>query len=147
LIGHLIGHLIGRAFIPLLFTLGAAHAQEITTHHLMQAICQVETGCVWIAPGQVKGKWREGSAREVSPWQLAPAVLIDLGVRRSDVRGSCGYAQQCVERWLWLLQSRGLTPREVAAAYHRGYSGRNKPEAKAYAERVINLATWIAEDK
>jgi len=137
---------VRRVLILSLFT-GASYAQEITTHHLMQAICQVETGCVWIAPGQVKGKWREGSAREVSPWQLAPAVLIDLGVRRSDVRGNCGYAQHVVERWLGILQQRGLGHREVAAAYHRGYSGRNKPEAKAYAERVINLATWIAEDK
>ncbi len=133
-------------FIPLLLTLGVIHGQEVTVHHIMQAICQVETGCVWIAPGKVKGKWTTGSYREVSPWQLAPAVITDLRASVRRVRSDCQYAEDCVLRWLCVLQQRGLDLRQVAAAYHRGYTGRTKPEAKEYAERVVSLAERLARE-
>jgi hypothetical protein len=49
--------------------------------------------------------------------------------------------------WLNALQGRGLSLAEIAAAYHRGYSGRHKKAAQAYAERAMNLATALAKEQ
>lgn len=134
--------------LALLTLLGSSHAQsqEITLDHIKQAICQVETGTVWIAPGKIKGRWQQGEAGEIGPWQMLPAVLMERGFDPDLVRSSARLAEQAFIAHFRYLTARTPSIHEAVAAYHRGLGGRSRLAAKAYAGRVVNLAHRLAQE-
>ena len=123
------------------------YAQEITLHHICQAICQIETGTVWIAPGKVEGRWQEGEAGEIGPWQTLPEVAREMGYDPEHIRHSARSCERLFLARMEYLIARTTTLKEAAAAYHGGLRGRNRSYAKAYATRALNLATRLATEQ
>jgi hypothetical protein len=123
------------------------HAQEITIDHITAAVCQVESGTIWKSAGVVSGSFGAGASGEIGPWQCMPYVIRDLGRSESRARSSVAYSESVFRLWYGRLYARTGSHHEALAAYHRGYSGRNRKDAKAYAERALNLAHRLAAEK
>lgn len=116
---------------------------HVTIDQITAAVCQIETGTIYLAPGKVAGHYLRGEAGEIGPWQTLPAVLRERGFDPLLVKSSTRLAEQAFISQLAYLESKTSSLRDAIAAYHRGLGGRNRKDAKAYAERVINLASTI----
>lgn len=127
--------------ITLTLSLGMLHASEITFDHIIKAVAQVETGVTWVRTGVIVGRWRTGGAGEVSPWQLSPALLRDLGElgHRGRIARDPALSEQIFKRVYWRLYSRLGSHEAALGAYHRGLGSRTSPDAVDYAQRVLNL--------
>lgn len=120
---------------------GVSYAQEITIDQIVKAVAQVETGVRWIDTGRIVGRWSVGDAGEVSPWQLSPGLLQDLG--KLDARWRI-HRDPVLAESLFRLSFTHLLGRtgsyvRALAAYHRGLHGAGGQEAQDYARRVLNL--------
>lgn len=121
-------------------------AAEITTDHIVAAVCQIETGTIWLGPGKIKGKAHRGAAGETGPWQMMPYCLRELGRDPERNESSVLYAEKSFRLWYAKLLKIHGSHEEALAAYHRGARGKNKKEARFYAERVLNLAGRLANE-
>ncbi len=129
----------------LCLTAGACHASEITINHIVKAVCAVETGTNYRWFGHVDGRWSVGRAGEEGPWQVTPMVLLDMGLSPKRRRGVDSYEVAFRGWYAHLLRKTG-SHEEALAAYHRGLGGRHREDAKAYAQRCMNLAAEYAKD-
>jgi len=125
----------------LLFLAAGLCAQDVPPW-VLRGIAAVETGTDWRDTGDVRGTWARGSIGEVSPWQLSPDVLRDLGAydRRARVHSCPVLAESLTRAWLVHLYARTGTWPQAIAAYHAGLRGRHRAYAREYADRVLNLA-------
>jgi hypothetical protein len=139
------GHLSLLCAIGLTFLVCRFAISSEVPDRVIAAIAQVETGTEWRDMGDVRGKWSHGGIGEVSPWQLSPAVLRDLKAydRRHRVHADVVLAESLTRAWL--LRLYGVTGcwSQTCAAFHAGLAGRHRPHARAYAERVMALASVL----
>lgn len=120
----------------------AATASEVPDR-IVAAVAMVETGATWRDTGDIKGAWKHGDAGEISHWQITGAVLSDLGLshKAAKIASSPVYAESVFRLWYSRLLLRTGSHAAALAAYHRGLGGRHRKDARAYAERVLNIAT------
>jgi hypothetical protein len=136
-----------RALILCLGLPHAAQAQDPTLDQITAAVAQVESGVTYRGFAQVSGLWRNGDAGEVGPWQMLPVVLREAGhaaalCKRPHQEALVLY-EVAFRDWYGRLLVRTGSHRDALAAYHRGFQGRFRMDAKEYAERVLCLASVL----
>lgn len=136
-----------RIFLAL-FALEFANAHDVHIDHITAAVCQVETGTIYRAPGNVHGRYATGAYGETGPWQITPMVLVILRDRGTIAKMPSTVAdhERAFRGWYLYLLSKTGSQREALAAYHRGLSGRRKASARDYSDRVLNLAHRLASE-
>ncbi len=105
---------------------------------VIAGIAAVETGSTYRGGRLVRYRdHRDGAAGEVGPWQIAPAVLDDLGAAhlRSRVRTEPVLAESLVRAWLLRCYQRTGSWTSAVAVYHAGPGGSTRRGA-SYASRV-----------
>ena len=132
--------------LTLILEVSHASAQEITLDHITAAVCQVESGVIWEGPGIVSGRFILGGSGELGPWQAMPYTVSALGRSEGRNRSSVHYAETTFRIWYSRLLQKHGSHAEALAAYHRGSAGRHRKDAKAYAERCMNLAERLAKE-
>lgn len=138
--------------IRALFTLTLAwscYAQEIPDA-IVAAVAMVESGSTWVDTGDVRGGWKRGEYGEISHWQFTDAVLADLGltaIQKRKVASDPVYAESVFRLWYSRLLLRTGSHAMALAAYHRGLGGRHRKDARDYAERALNIAQRLADEK
>jgi hypothetical protein len=142
---RVVGILCGKKFAPMVaflvtifgFCIGLCAAD--VPQGIISGIAAVETGTNW--DGQtIKGKWTKGKAGEVSPFQLMPSTLKDLGCKNiNEVHKSPVIAAYYCEKYLVELFERHGNWPEAIARYNAGSRYRSAT-ARDYAQRVLNLA-------
>ena len=125
-----------------LLLIGHAHGAEPQIDSILSAIVAVETGCVRTGTGEVSGKWSIGEAGEVSPFQLHPRVLQDLGVAHKSgrIHRNPVYAESIARLWLGRLHHRFGNWPDAVAAWNGGAYGMRGRSAQDYSVRVMALA-------
>ena len=73
-------------------------------------------------------------------------VLSDMGRGYSQLSSVAEYEAAFREWYAGLLLKTGSHD-QALAAYHRGLRGRFRKDAKAYAQRCLNLATAYAKER
>jgi hypothetical protein len=110
---------------------------------ILAALVQVESGCEWRGIGDIKGKWARGDDGEVSPFQLAPAALTDMGVtNHARVHRDPVYAESLARLWLSRCYVKHGNWAQALAAYNGGTRYRSR-RARDYSERILNLASVL----
>ncbi len=104
------------------------------------AVCAVESGRIYHGPGKVSGGWSVGDHGETGHWQISPMVLRDL---RAPTPRTVVECESLFRRWYSYLLVETGSHHQALAAYHRGLRGRNRADAKAYAQRVLNYASTL----
>ncbi len=123
-----------------------APASEITIEEVLTGIAAVETGYTRHGIGSGKGTWSVGQSGEVSPWQIHPSVLRDLGLHAKSARinRDIVYAESIARLWLGRLYIRFGNWPDSVAAWNGGPRGLERRSARDYSDRVMNIATDIA---
>lgn len=138
------GHLSLIAAIALTFLVCRFGLAVEVPDRIVAAIVQVESGCEWRGIGDVRGKWSRGADGEVSPFQISPAALSDMGVTNaSRVHRDTVWAESLARLWLSRCFDRHGNWPEAVAAYNAGSRYRSR-SARDYACRVIALAESTA---
>jgi hypothetical protein len=110
---------------------------------IVAAIAAVETGTEWRSIGDVRGKWSRGADGEVSPFQLSPAVLTDMGVtNHARVHRDTVYAESLARLWLVRCYVKAGNWPDAVARYNAGNRYRSRT-ARDYSARVIALASVL----
>jgi hypothetical protein len=107
---------------------------------VIAGIAAVETGSTYRGGRLVRYRdHRDGAAGEVGPWQIAPAVLDDLGAAhlRARVRTEPVLAESLVRAWLLRCYHRTGSWKSAVAVYHAGPGGSTR-RGSSYASRVYN---------
>ncbi len=107
---------------------------------VIAGIAAVETGSTYRGGRLVRYRdHRDGAAGEVGPWQIAPAVLDDLGAAhlRARVRTEPVLAESLVRAWLLRCYQRTGSWKSAVAVYHAGPGGSPR-RGSTYASRVYN---------
>jgi hypothetical protein len=121
---------------------GKAKAAEVPDR-ILAALVQVESGCEWRGIGDIKGKWARGDDGEVSPFQLAPAALTDMGVtNHARVHRDPVYAESLARLWLSRCYVKHGNWADALSAYNGGTRYRSR-RARDYSERILNLASVL----
>jgi hypothetical protein len=108
----------------------------VVPDQVIKGICAVESGCSWDA-GQISGHYSISETGDVSPFQLSPAVLHQLGYRRLGyVHAHPELAERLARKWLSHLYVVTGSWNKAVAAYHVGMHG-NRSVGRAYAARVL----------
>ena len=144
--GH--GGAIKSTLLALLL-IGHAHAQEITIEDALSAIVSVETGCVRVDIGHIRGRWSYGSGGEVSCFQIHPSVLAHLRLSEKSARihSDPVYAESVARLWfIHLLQKHG-NYHDSFAAWNGGDRGSHRRSAQDYAARAVAIATQYAKER
>jgi hypothetical protein len=129
--------------MPLLVCLSCAPSMHADDHGIpswvIAGIAAVETGSTYRDGELIHYRdRRDGSDGEVGPWQLAPAVLDDLGVRqlRDRIRREPVLAESMTRAWLLRCFQRTGDWFTAVAIYHTGPGG-SRQRGRRYAERVL----------
>ncbi len=111
---------------------------------IIAALVQVESGCEWRGIGDVRGKWSRGSDGEVSPFQLSPAALIDMGAsdRTARIHRDPVLAESFARLWLSRCYERSGNWPEALSRYNAGSRYRSRT-ARDYSTRVLALAAEL----
>ncbi len=121
---------------------GKAKAEEVPDR-IIAALVQVESGCEWRGIGDIKGKWARGDDGEVSPFQLAPAALTDMGVtNHARVHRDVVYAESLARLWLSRCYVKHGNWADALSAYNAGSRYRSR-SARDYSVRILNLASVL----
>jgi hypothetical protein len=123
----------------LLLLLPLACAVEVPDS-IIRGLVMVESGCEWRSVGDVRGKWSHGADGEVSPFQLAPAALSDMGVtNHARVHRDVVYAESLARLWLAKCYRKHGNWRDALGQWNAG-SRFSSATGRNYADRVLNLA-------
>lgn len=126
-----------------LVLIGAVVTAAETPDRIIAALVQVESGCEWRGIGNIKGTWARGADGEVSPFQLAPAALTDMGVtNHARVHRDPVYAESLARLWLSRCYAKHGNWPQALAAYNAGSRYRSR-SARDYADRILNLAAVL----
>ena len=110
---------------------------------IVAAIAAVETGTEWRNTGDVRGKWSRGADGEVSPFQLSPAALTDMGVtNHARVHRDVVYAESLARLWLVRCYAKAGNWPDAVARFNAGSRYRSRA-ARDYAERVLAIASAL----
>lgn len=133
---------IGATVLLCIALASPAKAAE-TPDRIIAALVQVESGCEWRGIGNIKGTWARGADGEVSPFQLAPAALTDMGVtNHARVHRDPVYAESLARLWLSRCYAKHGNWPQALAAYNAGSRYRSR-SARDYADRILNLAAVL----
>lgn len=126
-----------------LVLIGAVATAAETPDRIIAALVQVESGCEWRGIGNIKGTWARGADGEVSPFQLAPAALTDMGVtNHARVHRDPVYAESLARLWLSRCYAKHGNWPQALAAYNAGSRYRSR-SARDYADRILSLAAVL----
>lgn len=106
---------------------------------VIAGIAAVETGSTYRGGDLIHYRdRRDGTDGEVGPWQIAPAVLEDLGVAnlRARIRHEPVLAESMTRAWLLRCHRRTGDWLLAVAIYHTGPRG-DRQRGLRYAERVF----------
>ena len=110
---------------------------------IVAAIAAVETGTRWHSIGDVRGKWSRGADGEVSPFQLSPSALTDMGVtNHTRVHRDTVYAESLARLWLVRCYVKAGNWPDAVARYNAGTRYRSRT-ARDYSARVIALSSEL----
>lgn len=117
---------------------GEVATSTIIPDWVISGIAAVETGSIYRGGDLIVYRdRRDGADGEVGPWQLAPAVLRDLGIfhLRARIRQEPVLAESMTRAWLLRCHRRTGDWFAAVAIYHTGPAG-DRRRGRHYAERV-----------
>lgn len=137
------GHLSLLCAIALTFVVCRFGLAVEVPDRIVAAIAAVETGTEWRSIGDVRGKWSRGADGEVSPFQISPSALADMGVsNHSRVHRDVVYAESLARLWLSRCYAKAGNWPDAVARYNAGSRYRSRT-ARDYSARVIALASVL----
>ena len=145
--GYAFGFLLSVSTFALILVLAlvtCAPAKGVEVpDRIVAAIAAVETRTEWRSIGDVRGKWSRGADGEVSPFQLSPAALTDMGVtNHARVHRDTVYAESLARLWLVRCYVQAGNWPDAVARYNAGNRYRSRT-ARDYSARVIALASAL----
>ena len=137
------GHLSLLCAIALTFAVCRFGLAVEVPDRIVAAIAAVETGTEWRNTGDVRGKWSRGADGEVSPFQLSPAALTDMGVtNHARVHRDVVYAESLARLWLVRCYAKAGNWPDAVARFNAGNRYRSRT-ARDYSTRVLALASVL----